>query len=1157
MAKHLGVRRFTASVILFGALGLLSPSAFGQYLFNRADFGTGSGPRSVAAGDFNGDGRPDLAVANSFDDEVSILLGTANGTYASPVNYNTGTFPAWIATADFNGDGKLDLVTADENGSTVSVFLGNGDGTFQGQQSFATGSGPFAVVVADFNGDNKLDLAVANATSDTVSVLLGNGNGTFQAHQDFAVGETPLDLAFGDFNGDNHLDLAVVNASSNSVSLLLGNGNGTFQTQHTFATGLSPQAIVTGDFNGDGKLDMAVANYNDWTISVLLGNGNGSMGVQATFPTDTGPQALIVADFNADGKLDLATANTTFGTSSVLLGNGNGTFQPYVNYGASFGAQAVATTDANGDGKLDLVVVNNGADSVSVLLGNGDGTFAPRKDHATGETNSGKEDASPRGLVAADFNLDGKVDWATSNELTSTASVALGNGDGTFQVQQNFATGTDAIALAAADLNGDGIPDLAVANNVSNSVSVLLGLGDGTFQAQQAFGLGANQTGPTSVAVGDFNGDGKLDLAVALENTSTIAILLGIPGGGFGTPFNVIAGTHPTGVAVADMNNDGKPDVIVANNLGNTVSVLLGDGTGKFPTVQTFGAGDGPVEVATADFNGDGNMDVVVATSLGFQISVLLGNGDGTLQEPLVISSNGGPSDVITGDFNLDGKQDIAASISNCIDVTCVPSQGGIAVFLGNGDGSFQPQLLYSASRVLAHANVGNGQFEDVLTSADFNGDKIPDLAVANQGDNTVTVLLSSPVLAIYPPILNLGNEAVGSSSNPATITVSNPGIVPLNITGVQATGDYSQTSSCVTILDAGSSCEISVTFKPVSPGTRSGTIVLTDNALGGSQTAALTGTGTGTGAGVTFSPAALAFPLQVANTSSAPLTVTLTNTGNQTLTVTKVSINGNFSQTNTCTSVAAGGTCTISVTFKPNTGGSFTGTLQVTDNAGGSPQSISLTGEATFVLVSSSGLSFPTQTVLGKSNPISFTITNKAAKAALSISSIAVTGTDTDDFTQTNTCGSSLAAGASCAISVTFQPGVGGARTANISITDSDPSSPQTVALAGAGTTLNFNPRSVNFPTTKVGTSSSPATVTITDVGTTTVIFDPFGVTGSDPQDFSMKTTCGQNIFAGNNCIVTVTFKPTKTGTRTAAVSVTDDAGGSPQNIPLAGTGD
>jgi hypothetical protein len=606
------------------------------------------------------------------------------------------------------------------------------------------------------------------------------------------------------------------------------------------------------------------------------------------------------------------------------------------------------------------------------------------------------------------------------------------------------------------------------------------------------------------------------------------------------------------------MNNDGKLDLIVANSLQNSVSILLGNGDGTFQSPQNFGADGGPVSVAIADFNRDGNMDVVVADSLSFQVGVMLGNGDGTLQAPLPLSTLGGPTSVMTGDFNQDGKQDIAAAISNCIKVTCVPSWGGFAILLGNGDGTFQPQLYYSAGRVLAHANrSGNGQFEQALAVADFNGDTIPDMAVVNQGDNTVSVFISNPAIAIYPPTVNFGNQAVGTSSGPLTMTVSNPGVVPVSITGVQASGDYSETSSCVTILDAGSNCAISVTFTPLSPGTRTGTISLTDNALGGSQVMGLTGNGTGSGAAATFSPTSLTFPLQLVNTTSTPQNVTLTNGGNQTLTITNVAASANFTETNTCTSVAPGANCTIGVTFAPNADGTVNGTLTVSDNAGGSPQTVPLTGTATFVKLSRSTMIFATQAVLSKSKTQTETLTNTSLKTALTINSIGITGAETDDFTQTTTCTSTLPAGASCTISVTFEPGVSGPRSASVSISDNDRASPQTVPLSGTGTALTFTPPSLIFPITKVGASSGPLTVTVKNVGTTTVTFNPFVITGADPGDFSMTTTCGQNVFAGKSCSFGVTFTPTATGKRTAAGSITDDAGGSPQNIPVSGTGD
>jgi hypothetical protein len=230
-------------------------------------FAAGFGPDSVAVGDFNGDGHLDLAVANYGNplhgdpSSVSVLLGNGDGTFQAARSFAAGSGPRSVAVGDFNGDGKLDLVTANYAidycygctpiESDVRVLLGNGDGTFQAARSFAAGDRPVSVAVGDFNGDGRADLAVADYYGG-VSVLLGNGDGTFQAARGFAAGTYPSSVAVGDFDGDGLPDLAVANAQSNTVSVLLGNGDGSFQAARSFAAGISPQAVAVGDFNGDG-----------------------------------------------------------------------------------------------------------------------------------------------------------------------------------------------------------------------------------------------------------------------------------------------------------------------------------------------------------------------------------------------------------------------------------------------------------------------------------------------------------------------------------------------------------------------------------------------------------------------------------------------------------------------------------------------------------------------------------------------------------------------------------------------------------------------------------------------------------------------------------------------------------------------------------------
>ena len=377
------------------------------------------------------------------------------------------------------------LVVNLSSGGGISTTTTHGDGTFQARQSVGTGSAPWEVAVADFNGDGKSDLVFTDFNDNTASVLLGNGNGSFQARQVFSTGSNhPEALGVADLNGDGKSDLVTAD-DSNATEVLLGNGNGTFQAKQSFGTGNAPRSVAVADFNGDGVKDLVTANWIDFTASVLLGNGNGTFQAKRSFGTDQLSHSVAVADFNGDGKRDLVTADQSDDTASVLLGNGNGTFQAKQSFGAGSDAGEIAVGDFNGDGKSDLVTadwgVSGNGTTASVLLGNGNGTFQAKQTLGAGH--------GPDGVAVADFNGDGKSDLATADQNDDTASVLLGNGNGTFQAKQSFGTGSHPALVAAADFNGDGVNDLVTSDCWTNSGSVLLGNGTTTTTTTIATGL--------------------------------------------------------------------------------------------------------------------------------------------------------------------------------------------------------------------------------------------------------------------------------------------------------------------------------------------------------------------------------------------------------------------------------------------------------------------------------------------------------------------------------------------------------------------------------------------------------------------------------------------------------------------------------------------
>jgi hypothetical protein len=1130
------------------------------YTLVRADYATGAYPVALTRGDFNGDGLLDVVVADGAGAAVSLLLGAANGTLQSHVEYATGTPPVAVASGDFNGDGKLDVAVASKQNNNVVVLLGKGDGTFQAPVAYATGLSPSGVVAGDFNSDNKFDLAVTNSADSTVSILLGNGDGTFQGQTTLATGTNPTSVTAADLNADNKLDLVVTNAGNNTVSVLLGNGNGTFQTPGVFATGAYPVSAAVGDFNRDGSPDLAVANLNGDTVSILLGNGNGTFGTQTTYATGDYPAAVIAEDFNGDNKLDLAVADSNCdaagtcsatGFVSVLLGNGNGTFQPHVQYASGSGPQALLAADFNRDGRLDLAVANARENTVSVFIGQGDGTFGTRNDQSTGGT-------SPSSVVTADFNGDSNTDVAVANQGSNTVTVSLGNEDGTFQSPQSFATGRSPAIIAVADFNGDSKLDLAVTNSLDNTVSILLGNGDGTFQPQTAVPAG---TGPQGILAVDFNGDSKVDLTVANFVDNTVWVLLGNGNGTFQAPVTLATGANPISLAAADFNLDGKLDLAVANQGANTVSVLLGIGDGTFTSGVQYPTGATPSLVAAADFNMDGKPDLAVVNAGDNTLSILKGKGDGTFGARANYATGNNPASVTVGDFNGDGIPDVAVAnkggsggagglsakasrggAGGKLDVPLqAPITGTISVLLGTSSGVMQSRLDYTT-----------GPNPTAAATGTFTKDGSSGLAVAN-ADGTVSILVNTPVAALSRNAIEFGNQVVGTTSAPVAVTLSDPGSAPLALLDNVISGPFTKSDTCIapTKLPVGGQCTINVRFAPTAQGSATGSLTLFSILRTSPQIVALSGTGMPPGPLVLLSPSSLIFSDQVVGQSSEPQTVTLTNNGTETLNISNIAISGDFARTNTCgTSVAAGNSCTFDVRFSPTEAGPRTGTLAITDDAEGSPHTVDLsgTGVQAGVSLSPSSLSFGDQLVGTPSTAQSVTLTNSGT-TTLTISNISITG----DFSQSNTCGSSLAAGANCAINVTFTPTATGGRSGAVTVTHDAPGSPHSVPLTGTGVgPVVVLPPIPPFPAQPVCTTSAPQSITLCNMGDVPLTIAGISVTG----DFAQTNGCPSSLAPGTCCTLNITFHATAPGTRTGTLTISSNAPSSPHTATLTGTG-
>ncbi len=733
---------------------------------------------------------------------VPFSMSTAGG----PVN--VGRASQIIAVGDFTGDNALSAAWIDPSPSNppLAVYLGTPSFLYRGNNNYTVGSGAGQVLSADFNRDGKIDLAVAygySGVSAGVAIFLNKGDGTFASPVNYSAGTFPYSMAALDVNHDGIVDLAVTDfqATPGKVNVFLGKGDGTFGPATGFATDVGAESVTIADFNNDGNPDLAVTTVRN-TVSILLGNGSGGFAAPVNFATGQAPRYIAAGDFNKDGKLDLVTSNFIDQTVSIFLGHGDGTFQARSSYVISYNGGSLILTDVDNDGKLDIVqglgdarAFGPGYDSsnIDILLGNGDGTF-----RGVPVVNTPMNGTSF--LVAGDFNGDGKGDIVAGDQQAGKLYLLPGDGSGAFQQPVSIASLDRASSFysiyagVAGDFNGDGKTDLAVSQASNGKIAIFLNSASGLLSSGS---ISTNSPAANGIAAADFNGDGKLDLAVAgapadasLNGPSSLNIFFGGGNGSFQLQKTYPSGNQAATVAVGDLNGDGKPDVVVvdagvagATNIPGAVYVFLNDGQGGFLSPKSYVAGTLPITVSVADVNGDGKMDLVAATE------------DQNIGFHLAILLNNGngtfqAAKLIDTDFgpsslavrDFNGDGKPDIVVAHCCGAT------DMTYFQGNGDGTFVPEIHFNA-----------GPSPDFVVATDLNGDGKPDLAISTNG-SIVTSILNTAL-----PVASTSNWASGTQPVAPNSVASVYGAHLANTTASgSAPPGFSLGGTSVTVTDSG-----------------------------------------------------------------------------------------------------------------------------------------------------------------------------------------------------------------------------------------------------------------------------------------------------------------------------------------------------------------
>ncbi|MBE7169199.1 MAG: VCBS repeat-containing protein [Williamsia sp.] len=762
-------------------------------------FASGTLPYFVALGDLNGDGKPDMVEAHPTNNIIVVRENrTASGGLATTsflfgTEIPVGNEPRSIAIGDLDGDGKPDVVVANAGSSTISVLQNTSSGTaaFGTKVDFPTGSQPFSVTIGDIDLDGKPDILVANLAAGTVSVLRNTAKtgiidaSSFAPRTDFEAGNTPRYIIVSDLDADGKPDIAVANEQSNTVSVLRSTvvtgmiNASSFGAPRSFATGNNPNGVVASDIDGDGKPDLVVANFGSNTVSVLHNDQTVGGGInfasfipRVDFATGVQPFAVAAGDLDGDGKPDIATANAGSTNLSVLRNTAapntiiSTSLAPRSDFAAGNYPVSIAIGDLDGNGLAELVSTSASPNNVSVRTINSPQPIV---------VNSFSPASGPVGTTVT-INGNGYDPVYFLNQVFFGAVKAEITGGNAHMLQVKVPAGATYYPISVSKNNTElaAYSPLPFVTTFSNPFGTGIPL---NFYRQK---VDLPVLGPVTygVAFGDINQDGKPDLITVNESSNTLSLMRNnssagnITSGSFDAPVKFVTAPEPRAVAFADIDGYAYQDVVVLSPAANTISVFQGsfnygqiDANTFASTRKDFSTGGYASSFAVGDLDGDGRPELVLTNPYAGTVTVLrnlsshASNGP-TVQFAAPVSFPVGnfPRSVAVADVNRDGKPDIIVANEKGNTVSVLRNN---SVYGNINPASFSPATSYPT-----------GSNPNSIAIGDVDGDSMPDIVVANYGSNSVSVLRNNLFIAVPTTVLFEPRVDFPAGTQPYAVTL-------------------------------------------------------------------------------------------------------------------------------------------------------------------------------------------------------------------------------------------------------------------------------------------------------------------------------------------------------------------------------------------------